>query len=140
MRSSGKGCPVAHMFDACQKTRRSACVPCVALTGVLACPIQKCGISDGLVRVACGIEATADLIEDFELSLASIGAKANALSLGSSNGPAIGEVLQNANGIDEAAQAVEESGLGKAPAEGLQGSLDVNISQVIDNKKIAQQI
>lgn len=120
--------------------KRNTYVACVALTGVLACPIQRCGISDGLVRVACGIEATADLIEDFELSLASIGAKANALSLGSSNGPALGEVLQNANGIDEAAQAVEESGLGKTPAEGLPGSPDVNMSQVIENKRIAQQI
>lgn len=54
--------------------------------------LQRCGISEGLVRVACGIEATQDLIEDFELALASIGGKANALSLGSSNGPALGEV------------------------------------------------
>ena len=128
------------MFDDRRKTRRKVYAAYVALTGVLTCCIQRCGISDGLVRVACGIEATADLIEDFELSLASIGAKANALSLGSSNGPAIAEVLQNANGIDEAAQAVEESGLGKTPVEGLPGSPDVNMSQVIDNKKIAQQI
>ncbi|DBA72263.1 TPA: hypothetical protein ACH3X2_010649 [Trebouxia sp. C0005] len=101
---------------------------------------QRCGISDGLVRVACGIEATADLIEDFELALASIGGKANALSLGSSNGPALGEVLQNVNGIDEAAQAVEDSGLGKAPSDGLSGSPDINISQLKQNKNILQQI
>ena len=132
--------PLVDIFYDCQKTRRYAHVACVALTGVLACPMQRCGISDGLVRVACGIEATADLIEDFELSLASIGAKANALSLGSSNGPALGEVLQNANGIDEAAQAVEDSGLGKTSAEGLPGSPDVNMFQVIENKTIAQQI
>ena len=102
--------------------------------------MQRCGISDGLVRVACGIEATADLIEDFELALASLGAKANALSLGSSNGPALGEVLQNANGIDEAAQAIEESGLGTTPTDGLAASPDVDLSQLKDNKKIAQQI
>ncbi len=102
--------------------------------------MQGCGISDGLVRVACGIEATPDLIEDFELALASIGGKANALSLGSSNGPALGEVLQNVNGIDEAAQAVEESGLGKTPSDGLSGSPDVNECQLRDNKKIMQQI
>ncbi|KAL3160288.1 hypothetical protein ABBQ38_009680 [Trebouxia sp. C0009 RCD-2024] len=101
---------------------------------------QRCGISDGLVRVACGVEATADLIEDFELALASIGAKANALSLGSSNGPRLGQVLQNAHGIDEAVQAVEEAGLGKTPSEAVSGSLDVNVSQLNDNKKIAQQI
>ena len=102
--------------------------------------MQRCGISDGLVRVACGIEATADLIEDFELALASIGGKANALSLGSSNGPAIGEVLQNANGIDEAAQAVEESGLGKTVSDALHAPPDLNMSQLEDNQKIAQQI
>lgn len=102
--------------------------------------LQRCGISDGLVRVACGVEATADLIEDFELALASIGAKANALSLGSSNGPRLGQVLQNAHGIDEAVQAVEEAGLGKTPSEAVSGSLDVNVSQLNDNKKIAQQI
>ena len=102
--------------------------------------LQRCGISDGLVRVACGIEATPDLIEDFELALASIGAKANALSLGSSNGPALGEVLQNVNGLDEAAQAVEESGLGKVLSEGLSGSPDVNVSQAKQNNKILQQI
>jgi len=102
--------------------------------------LQRCGISDGLVRVACGIEATADLIEDFELALASIGGKANALSLGSSNGPALGEVLQNVTGIDEAAQAVEESGLGKAPSDGLSGSPDINVSQLKQNKNVLQQI
>ena len=102
--------------------------------------LQRCGISDGLVRVACGIEATADLIEDFELALASIGGKANALSLGSSNGPALGQVLQNAHGIEEAVQAVEESGLGKTASEGASGSLDVNVPQLNDNKTIAQQI
>jgi len=102
--------------------------------------LQRCGISDGLVRVACGIEATPDLIEDFELALASIGGKANALSLGSSNGPALGEVLQNMIGIDEAAQAVEESGLGKAPSDGFSGSPDINVSQLKQNKNILQQI
>ena len=102
--------------------------------------LQRCGISDGLVRLACGIEATADLIQDFELALASIGGKANALSLGSSNGPALGEVLQNVNGIDEAAQAVEESGLGKTTPDGLSGSPDVDTAQLRVNKKIVQQI
>lgn len=101
---------------------------------------QRCGISDGLVRLACGIEATADLIQDFELALASIGGKANALSLGSSNGPALGEVLQNVNGIDEAAQAVEESGLGKTTPDGLSGPPDVDTAQLRVNKKIVQQI
>ena len=91
--------------------------------------------------MACGIEATADLIEDFELALASMGGRANALSLGSSNGPALGEVLQNVNGIGEAAQAVEESGLGKAPSDGLVGSPEVQVPQVVkQNKKILQQI
>ena len=102
--------------------------------------LQRCGISDGLVRLACGIEATADLIQDFELALASIGGKANALSLGSSNGPALGEVLQNVNGIDEAAQAVEESGLGKTTPDGLSGPPDVDTDQLRVNKKIVQQI
>lgn len=102
--------------------------------------LQRCGISDGLVRLACGIEATADLIQDFELALASIGGKANALSLGSSNGPALGEVLQNVNGIDEAAQAVEESGLGKTTPDGLSGPPDVDTAQLRVNKKIVQQI
>ena len=102
--------------------------------------IQRCGISDGLVRVACGIEATADLIEDFELALAAIGGKANALSLGSSNGPALGEVLQHANGIDEAAQAVEVSGLGKVLSDGLSGSPHINGLQLQVNKDIVQQV
>ena len=92
------------------------------------------------MRVACGIEATADLIEDFELALASMGSKANALSLGSSNGPALGEVLQNVNGMDEAAQAVEESGLGKTSSGGLSGPQGVSMSQLKANRKIAQQI
>lgn len=124
------------------KQRSSACGTLV--TWYIVCKVsvglQRCGISDGLVRVACGIEATPDLIEDFELALASIGAKANALSLGSSNGPALGEVLQNVNGLDEAAQAVEESGLGKVLSEGLSGSPDVNVSQAKQNNKILQQI
>lgn len=103
--------------------------------------LQRCGISEGLVRVACGIEATEDLIEDFELALASIGGKANALSLGSSNGPALGEVLQNVNGLEEAAQAVEDSGLGKVPSsDNLKASPDVNEAQLQANKNIVQQI
>lgn len=94
-----------------------------------------------MVRVACGIEATEDLIEDFELALASIGGKANALSLGSSNGPALGEVLQNVNGLQEAAQAVEEAGLGHVPSsDDLKATHDVNEDQLKDNKNIVQQI
>ena len=103
--------------------------------------VQRCGISEGLVRVACGIEATEDLIEDFELALASIGGKANALSLGSSNGPALGEVLQNVNGLQEAVQAVGDSGLGKAPStNNLNTKSDVNEGQLKANKTIVQQI
>ena len=103
--------------------------------------VQRCGISEGLVRVACGIEATEDLIEDFELALASIGGKANALSLGSSNGPALGEVLQNVNGLQEAAQAVEDSGLGKASStDNLKTKSDVNEAQLKANRTIVQQI
>ena len=103
--------------------------------------MQRCGISEGLVRVACGIEATEDLIEDFELALASIGGKANALSLGSSNGPALGEVLQHVNGLEEAAQAVEDAGLGKAPSsDNLTARSDVHNEQLMANKKVVQQI
>lgn len=94
-----------------------------------------------MVRVACGIEATEDLIEDFELALASIGGKANALSLGSSNGPALGEVLQNVNGLEEAVQAVEDAGLGKAPSsDNLTARSDVIKEQLKANKRIVQQI
>ena len=103
--------------------------------------MQRCGIGDGLVRLACGIEATADLIQDFEHALASIGGRANALSLGSSNGPALGEVLQNVNGVHEAAQAVEDSGLGKTtPDNSASGSLDVNIAGLKQNKQILKQV
>ena len=94
-----------------------------------------------MVRVACGIEATEDLIEDFELALASIGGKANALSLGSSNGPALGEVLQNVNGLEEAVQAVEDAGLGKPPSsDNLTARSDVDKEQLKANKRIVQQI
>ena len=107
----------------------------------LICALQRCGIGDGLVRLACGIEATADLIQDFEHALASIGGRANALSLGSSNGPALGEVLQNVNGVHEAAQAVEDSGLGKTPPDNsASGSLDVNIAGLKQNKQILTQV
>ena len=103
--------------------------------------LQKCGIGDGLVRLACGIEATADLMQDFEHALASIGGKANALSLGSSNGPALGEVLQNVNGVHEAAQAVEESGLGHSPSDNsVSDSLDVNVAGLKQNKQILKQV
>ena len=82
--------------------------------------LQRCGIGDGLVRLACGIEATADLIQDFEHALAAIGGKANALSLGSSN--------------------VEDSGLGKVSSDGLSNSPDVNPTGKIYNAKIARQV
>ena len=102
--------------------------------------LQRCGIGDGLVRLACGIEATADLIQDFEHALAAIGGKANALSLGSSNGPALGEVLHNVNGIDGAVQAVENSGLGKLPSDGLSNSPDLNPAGIKYNAKTVRQV
>ena len=46
--------------------------------------LQRCGIADGLIRLACGIEASEDLIQDLEQALATIGGKSNAA--GSNNG------------------------------------------------------
>ena len=46
--------------------------------------LQRCGIADGLIRLACGIESSEDLIQDLEQALATIGGKSNAV--GSSNG------------------------------------------------------
>ena len=36
---------------------------------------QKLGITDGLIRLSVGIEATEDMIEDFESALTKIGQK-----------------------------------------------------------------